>query len=320
MAEERKSFSAFKSTRGDVEDLTKKILDKNTSQKGGPRDERQYSFNKDKGGNFFGIIRFLPSIDSLPPIVSKWNHFFENAGKWYVENCPSTHKKPCPVCDYNKKFWEKYSKEEARAMIGKKLGNKSYYANILVVKDSVNPENNGRVFVYQFGMKIYNKILSALKPTNDMIEAGIKPINIFDLTAGANFVMKIKTVGGYTNYDDCFFQNPEPISGDDKELERIYNGIISLGEFVEPSAFKTYEQLEERFKEVMGKDTVSKTAEDLAKRDAAEREAKNDWPKDESKLDADKAAPKAEATAESKPPKEAEEGTSPDVDDYFKDL
>ena len=39
----------------------------------------------------------------------------------------------------------------------------SYYANILVVSDPKHPENEGKVFLYKFGKKIFDKITEAMQ-------------------------------------------------------------------------------------------------------------------------------------------------------------
>tara|TARA_B100001094_G_scaffold222835_1_gene216906 strand:+ start:10027 stop:10998 length:972 start_codon:yes stop_codon:yes gene_type:complete len=211
-------------------------------------DERFWKPEMGKDGVGSAIIRFLPAPDGEElPWVKIYSHGFQGTGGWYIENSLTTLGQKDPVSESNRTLWNSGNdkdKETARAR-KRKL---SYYSNIYVVKDPAHPENEGRVFLFKYGKKIFDKILNAMQPEFEDEE----PINPFDFWAGANFRLKIRKVEGYWNYDKSEFDSVKPLLNDDDAMEAIWKKEHSLEEMVAPTNFKTYEQLEARLNAVLG--------------------------------------------------------------------
>ena len=210
-------------------------------------DDRLWKPQVDKSGNGYSVIRFLPAVEGEElPWAKVYNHAFQGSGGWLIENCLTSVGGKCPVCESNSELWNSGSdanKELARAR-KRKL---SYYANIYVVKDPANPENEGRVFLYKFGKKIFDKIMGAMQPEFE----DETPINPFDFWEGADFKLKIRKVDGYWNYDKSEFDSPAPLLDDDDALEAVWKQEYSLVEFTAPTSFKSYEDLERRLNQVL---------------------------------------------------------------------
>ena len=237
-------------------EFLQKELEKTTQQ--GNKDDRFWKPELDSSGNGYAVIRFLPApaADRITnpdgttteglPWAKLYSHAFQGPGGWYIENSLTTVGKNDPVGELNRQHWNdgtEAGKEAARRQ-KRKL---TYYANIYVVKDPKNPSNEGKVFLYRFGKKIFDKVLAAMQPEFQDEE----PVNVFDFWEGANFKLKIKTVAGFWNYDSSEFDSPSALSADDSELEAIYNQEHSLAAFVAPDQFKTYEQLQQRLTSVL---------------------------------------------------------------------
>jgi hypothetical protein len=219
-------------------------------------DDRLWKPEVDKAGNGYAVIRFLPAPDGEEvPWIKVYNHAFQGTGGWLIDNCLTTVAGKCPVCESNSELWNSGSdanKEIARAR-KRKL---SYYSNIYVVKDPSNPQNEGKVFLFKYGKKIFDKIQAAMQPEFEDESA----INPFDFWKGADFKLKIKKVAGYWNYDSSEFTSSAPLLDDDDALETIWKREYSLSEFIDPEKFKSYEQLKTRLDTVLGK-TSSRKAE-----------------------------------------------------------
>jgi hypothetical protein len=206
-------------------------------------DDRLWKPELDKSGNGYAVIRFLPAAegDELP-FVKSYTHGFQGPGGWFIENCPTTIDGNCPVCEENRRLWATKTKENENIARDRKR-KLSYYSNIYVVTDSANPSNEGKVFLFKYGKKIFDKLMSAMKPEY----ADEVAINPFDFWEGANFKLKIKKVAGYWNYDDSSFAAPGVLANfDDKQLETIWRSEHSLADYHSPSNFKTYEELQTR--------------------------------------------------------------------------
>ncbi len=215
--------------------------------------ENQWMAEQDKAGNGFAIIRFLPGkTEDDIPFVKIYNHGFQNeSGKWFVENCPTTLEKNCPVCEANGVLWN--SGIEANKDIVRKRKRKLKYAsNVLVVQDSKNPENEGKVFIFKYGQKIFDKIVYAMQPAVDdkgnPIDPDEVPINPFDPVEGANFKLKIRKVDGFANFDKSEFEDTSEI----KNFDEIITQIHSLEDIVAPSKFKDFDALKEKLDKVLG--------------------------------------------------------------------
>ncbi len=236
-------------------------------------DDRFWKPEVDKGGNGYAVIRFLPAPEGCElPWAQVWSHAFQGPGGWYIENSLTTMGQKDPVSEYNRVLWNSGSdrdKETAR----KQKRKLSYYTNIYVVKDPVHPENEGRVFIYKFGKKIFDKITESMQPQF----ADEQAVNPFDFWAGANFKLKIRKVEGYWNYDKSEFDKPSPLLDDDDKLENIYKNLNDLNEFSDAKNFKSYEDLKKRFDYVLGaKATVRQDPETIEEDEQWEAERRGE--------------------------------------------
>jgi len=215
---------------------------------GGNTDDRIWKLDVDKSGNGYAVIRFLPAPEGEDlPFVKLYSHAFQGPGGWFIENSLTTLGQKDPVSEHNSQLWNSgvdSDKEVAR----KQKRKLSYYSNVYVVKDPSNPANEGKVFLFRFGKKIFDKLTAAMQPEFE----DETPINPFDFWAGANFKIKIKKVAGYWNYDSSEFAAPAPLLDDDDAMEAIWKKEYSLAELVAPDQFKTYEDLKKRLDYVLG--------------------------------------------------------------------
>jgi len=241
-------FSALKKGRGNFDSLMKEVEKIATPQtQEAQKDDRFWTLEVDKAGNGSAIIRFLPPPKGEDlPWVRIWNHGFQGpTGKWYIENSLTTLGKSDPVSELNTELWN--SGTEANKEIARKQKRRlSYMANIYVVKDPAHPENEGKVFLFKFGKKIFDKIKDVMQPQFEDEE----PINPFDFWKGANFKLKARNVEGYRNYDKSDFESSSPLAEDD-EMEKIWNKEHSLQEFLDPKNFKSYEELKQKLEQVL---------------------------------------------------------------------
>ena len=231
-------------------------------------DERMWKPTRDKSGNGYAVIRFLPAVegDDLP-WAKYWDHFFQGpSGQWYVEKSLTTIGKDDPVSEMNSKLWNSgidSDKEIAR----KRKRRLHYVSNVYIVEDPANPENEGKVFLYEYGKKIFDKIMDAMQPQFQ----DETPMNPFELWKGGNFKIKIAKVEGFVNYDRSSFTSPVPLSDDDAKLESVYNQEFSLKEFTDPSSYKSYDELKLRLTRVLGEEgAVTSSAESMQLEDAVE--------------------------------------------------
>ena len=211
-------------------------------------DERLWKPELDKSGNGYAVIRFLPAPQGEElPWVKIWKHAFQGpTGKWYIENSLTTlNGQKDPVSDYNSSLWN--SGLESDKEIARKQKRKlEYYSNIYVVSDSKHPENEGKVFLFRYGKKIFDKLMAAMQPEFE----DETPINPFDFWEGANFKLKIRKVDGFWNYDKSEFETPSAL-GDDSVIESVWKKQYSLKEFTAPTNFKSYEELKTRLDAVL---------------------------------------------------------------------
>jgi len=243
------SFSNLKK-QSSLGSLTAKLVQQVEKMNKGSNgaDDRLWKPEVDKAGNGYAVIRFLPAPDGEDLPWSKlYTHAFQGTGGWFIENSLTTLGQKDPVSEYNSQLWNSgvdSDKEVAR----KQKRKLSYYSNVYVVKDPSNPSNEGKVFLFRYGKKIFDKITAAMQPEFE----DETPINPFDFWAGANFKIKIKKVAGYWNYDSSEFAAPEPLLDDDEAMEAIWKQEYSLAEIVAPDQFKTYEDLKKRLDYVLG--------------------------------------------------------------------
>ena len=223
-------------------------------------DERIWKPVMDKTGNGFAIIRFLPAPKGEElPWVKLWNHAFQGpTGQWYIENSLTTIGQNDPVSELNTKFWN--SGVESDKEIARKQKRKlQYYSNVYIVKDGANPENEGKVFLYRFGKKIFDKVMETMQPAFE----DETPVNPFDFWEGANFKLKLRKVDGYWNYDKSEFEAPSALSKKDDELEEIWGKQYSLSEFTAPTNFKSYDELQTRLNTVLSGTTTVGNVTDM---------------------------------------------------------
>jgi len=228
-------------------------------------DERIWKPVMDKTGNGFAIIRFLPAPkDEELPWVKLWNHAFQGpTGQWYIENSLTTISQNDPVSELNTKFWN--SGVESDKEIARKQKRKlQYYSNIYVVKDSANPQNEGKVFLYRYGKKIFDKVMETMQPAFE----DETPVNPFDFWEGANFKLKLRKVDGYWNYDKSEFEAISALADDDEKLEEIWGKQYSLSEFTAPTNFKSYDELQIRLNTVLSGTTKVGNVTDLQRSNA----------------------------------------------------
>ena len=235
-------------------DKLKKAVEQSSGGGGGNKnaDDRFWQPEVDAAGNGYAVIRFLdtPAVDGEDglPWIQIWNHGFQGPGGWYIENSLTTLGKTDPVSEYNTVLWN--SGIEANKEIARKQKRKlTYIANILVISDAKRPQNEGKVFLYKFGKKIFDKIKEKLEPQFE----DEKPMNPFDFWKGANFKIKIRNVEGYRNYDKSEFDSPAALfDGEDAKIEKVWKAAHSLKDFLKPENFKTYDELKAKLNKVLG--------------------------------------------------------------------
>lgn len=259
------SFDALKKNRSNSLNKLNSQLEK-ISQKSysDPNEGKMWKPTRDKAGNGFAIIRFLPASQGEEmPFVRLWDHGFQGpTGLWYIENSLTTIGKDDPVSELNSKLWNSgvdSDKEQAR----KQKRRLKYIANILVIKDSGNPANDGKVFMYQFGKKIFDKLNDLMNPQFE----DENPINPFDFWEGANFRLKIRQFEGYPNYDKSEFDSPSPIADNDEDIEAIWNQQHKLQELVAEKNFKDYNELKAKLYRVLNLDGDAPMATGTAEED-----------------------------------------------------
>ena len=249
------SFSNLKRNRDQISKLLKAAeSNSGSSEKKSYVDDRIWKPTVDQAGNGYSVIRFLPASEGAElPWVRFWDHGFKGpTGLWYIENSLTSIGQADPVGELNSRLWNSGNdadKEKARNQ-KRRL---HYVSNIFVKSDPGNPTNEGKVFIFKFGKKIFDKIMDVMQPQF----ADEDPINPFDFWEGADFKLKIRNVEGYRNYDKSEFASQSALSEDDTKLEDVYNKMYGLKEFVDPTNYKTYDELKEKLNRVLGEDTVS---------------------------------------------------------------
>ena len=254
------SFANLKRNRSSLDKLTKAIeATTQTAEAGSKEDTRFWQPEVDKAGNGMAVIRFLPAPaadgDDALPWIRIFSHGFQGPGGWFIDNCLTTLNEKCPVCEHNSTLWN--SGIDANKDIARKQKRKlSYIANILVVSDPSNPQNEGQIKLFKFGKIIFDKITEAMNPEF----ADETPVNPFDMWEGANFKLKIRNVEGYRNYDKSEFASKSALfDGNDEKLEELWKKEHSLKEFSEKKNFKSYDQLKGRLDKVLGFEGVAAT-------------------------------------------------------------
>jgi hypothetical protein len=245
------SFEELKKNRtAHLTKLSQKLGE--TNQTPFEADNRVWQPTVDKAGNGYAIIRFLPEPKGEDtPVVRIWDHGFKGPGGWYIEKSLTTIGKQDPVSEFNTELWNSTTDDKSpqRKQARDQKRRLKHYSNILVVNDPEHPENNGKVFLYSYGKKIFDKLNDVMNPKFP----DEKPINPFDMWEGANFKIKIRQVEGYRNYDSSSFAEVSPVSTDEDVMKQIYESEYPLQPFVDPKNFKDYNDLKAKLTRVLGK-------------------------------------------------------------------
>ena len=215
-------------------------------------DDRFWKPTRDKAGNGYAVIRFLPQREGEDlPWVRYWDHGFKGpTGLWYIENSLTSIGQPDPVSEHNSVLWNS-GRDEDKALAREQKRRLHYVSNVLVISDPDNPQNEGKVFLYKFGKKIFDKIMDVMQPQF----ADETPVNPFDFWEGADFKLKIRKVEGWVNYDKSEFSSPSSLfDGDEGRLNEVYGQLYSLQDFVDPKNYKTYDELKAKLNRVLGVD------------------------------------------------------------------
>jgi hypothetical protein len=256
------ALEALKKSKSNFDILTKQL--ENSIEK--PKTENKYQDDRfwkpelDKSGNGYAVIRFLPAVEGEDlPWQRVWHHAFQGpGGQWYIENSLTTLGQKDPVSEENTRLWN--TGIEADKEIARKRKRKlQYYSNVLVVSDPKHPENEGKVFLYKFGKKIFDKITEAMNPQFD----DEKALNPFDFWEGANFKLKIRKVDGYWNYDKSEFEQPTRVKTTDEEIDALWKSQYALKTFIDASNFKSYDELKEKLNRVLTGTRSTETVEDI---------------------------------------------------------
>jgi hypothetical protein len=296
-------FKSFKKGRGKLKKSVAKMKDQNPKFK---KDERFWLPTKDDTGSCNALIRFMPQPDiEKPPTISFYQHGFKEKGKWFIDNCPSTFANPCPVCEYIEPYWDEDT-EESRNFARRYSRTKQFVANILVINDLNKPANNGKIFLFKFGVKIYEKIEEKIFPESELDEA----IQIFDPWEGCAFKLKLRQKSGRNNYDNSVFVDKiGPVVETDEALEVIFNQMTDLDEFLAADKFPTYEKMAKKFNRIMKIDAKTTSAKKPA-------DTKGDELLDEFS-DGPAKTPEAETPAAEKPAETPAKSAPPGDDDDF---
>jgi hypothetical protein len=257
-----KSFKELKKASS-LGSLTEKLIKDAQATSASYKDDRIFSVELDKSGLGYAIIRFMPAPpNEREAFVKRYNHGFKVNGKWLIENCPTSVGGNCPICEANGVLYNSGVDSQKKIASSRKR-KLSYYSNVYIVKNPANPELEGKVMIYRYGQKIFDKIKSALKPEFE----DDNPVDPFDLWTGANFKIKVKTVKesngtAYPNYDDSVFDAPGALFDDDAQLEELWKQCYSLQDLVAPEQFHSYEELQRRFNRVVNSGTESAQAQE----------------------------------------------------------
>ena len=244
------SFADLKRNRTDLSKLVAQAQETSGTQTTRQSDDtRFWQPTRDKAGNGYAVIRFLPGdAQAATPWVRYWDHAFKGpTGQWYIEKSLTSIGQQDPLSELNSKMWNS-GVEADKAIVRQRKRNLRYIANVLIVSDPSAPENEGQIKLYRFGKKIFDKIMDSMQPQFPD-EA---PVNPFDMWEGADFTVKIRKVEGYPNYDASSFKAPAALSSDESYLEDLYNKQYDLSEWVDPKNYKTYDELKSRLAMVLG--------------------------------------------------------------------
>jgi hypothetical protein len=249
------SFNTLKKNRQSAIDKLVKAAEAAGGATKSYGDDRLWNPTVDKSGNGYAVIRFLPQREGEDlPWVKYWDHGFKGpTGRWYIENSLTSIGKEDPLAECNARLWNS-GNEKDKETVRLRKRRLHYVSNILVISDPGNPDNEGRVMLFKYGKKIFDKIMDLMQPQFQ----DETPVNPFDFWEGANFKLKIRNVEGYRNYDKSEFDKPSALfDGDDDRLKEIYDSLHSVSEFIDPKNYKSYDELKRKLIEVLGEEEVN---------------------------------------------------------------
>jgi hypothetical protein len=243
------SFGAMKKNREAMISKMTAAAEQSESKTKNYNDDRKWKLTVDKAQNGFAEIRFLPAAEGEElPWVKYWDHAFKGpTGQWYMEKSLTTIGQQDPLGEANQKLWNS-GFDDDKTIVRERKRRLHYVSNIMVISDPANPQNEGKVFLYEYGKKIFDMLMDAMNPEFP----DEKPMNPFDFWEGANFKIKARKVDGYRNYDKSDFGPIQALSDDDAKLEGLYNSLYPLKEFTDPKSFKSYNELQARLNLVLG--------------------------------------------------------------------
>lgn len=296
------NLSSLKNLRknSSVEAIKSKIAA--TEKKTDYSDSRFWSVTRDDLGNGTATVRFLPwkgMGEGDLEYIKQYEHSFKQNGQWYIELCRTTIGDKDPVVEYCNDLWAdgtEQSKTRAREM-KRKL---SYIANVYIVNDPANPENNGKVFLFKFGAKIFEKLKDSIEPKFDD-EVAVNPFDVFE---GANVKLRMTKVDNQTNWSKTTIESPSALcDGDEEKMVEVLNMTYGLKEFLDPSRFKEYDVLEERLMKVV--------------KGSGSRKPNNSFDPDADVFDS--ARPRQEREASAPRMREAASTDDDDIDEFFRE-
>ena len=256
------SFEQLKQRSQNKDALIEKLSSLDSNEKKSYKDDRFWRPTVDDSGTASAIIRFLPECEGEEDAaVLYFSHAFQGPGGWFIENSRTTFGEKDPVSEYNSRLWNSGIQANKDMVSQKTKRKKNFVSNILVISDPAAPENEGKVFLFRYGMKIHQKLVDAMKPEF----ADEEPIIPFDFWQGANFRLRQRKVAGYPNYDKSEFDSPSALfDGDEGRLKEVWGTQYPLSEFVDPANYKSYDELKTRLETVLGGTQPTTTAENTA--------------------------------------------------------
>tara|TARA_Y100001973_G_C5195468_1_gene333948 strand:+ start:1689 stop:2594 length:906 start_codon:yes stop_codon:yes gene_type:complete len=290
-----------KKSQGGFGKLTEEMNKLTTKSSDSYKDDRFWKPELDKSSNGYAVIRFLPAVDGEDiPWARLFSHGFKGPGGWYIENSRTTLGEKDPVSEMNTQLWNS-GVESDKDIARNRKRRLNYISNILIVSDPANPQNEGKVFLYKYGKKIFDKINEAMNPEFD----DETPVNPFDFWEGANFKLKVRKVAGFINYDKSEFESASAVyDGDDAKLEELWKTQYALSEFTDPSNFKSYDELKTKLNQVVGNDIRSTASNDFSRAEDTNSPPKSD----------------VSSSSAAEEPVEVEDGESGDALSYFEKL
>ena len=251
------SFKDLKKNSSDFSKLQSELEKQNKSND--YKDDRMWRPILDAASNGYAVIRFLPAVQGEDiPWVKTYQHAFRGKGGWFINNCPTTLGQKCPVCEGNNELWNSGTESDKNIARDRKR-KLTYTSNILIVEDPASPQNKGKVFLFKYGKKIFDKIQEQMNPEF----ADESTVNPFDFWKGANFKLKIRKVEGYVNYDKSEFSAASAVfDGDDAKIEALWNSQYPLKPFVDPKEFKSYAELKVKLVDALGGDLRTEAGEE----------------------------------------------------------